>query len=92
MTQDPQPKPIEDVVVDALRYLLDLDPERSVTDDDTLDGLGADSLDLSEVALQVEEDLGVNITDEALNGFKTVGDMVKHVKMLVEQEFTRQTS
>jgi acyl carrier protein len=38
--------------------------------------LDADSLDLVEVVLALEEDLGVNIPEEEMEGVKTVGQAV----------------
>ena len=41
--------------------------------------LDADSLDLVEAALAVEEDLGVKIEDEEMRDIRTVGDAVNLV-------------
>ncbi len=47
----------------------------SMTDD-----LGADSLDIVEIMLAIEEEFNVNIPDEVLIEFKSVGDLVAYVE------------
>ena len=41
--------------------------------------LGADSLDLLQMLLRLEDDYGIQIPDESLAGFKTVGDVFEFV-------------
>lgn len=41
---------------------------------------GADSLDAVEIALTVEEEFGIEVSEEACEGFKTVGDIVNYVE------------
>jgi|TARA_B110001454_G_C12593952_1_gene381453 acyl carrier protein len=43
------------------------------------DDLGADSLDLVEIVLAVEESCDITIADEDAEGFKTVQDILDHV-------------
>ena len=43
------------------------------------DDLDADSLDLVEAALAVEEDLGVKVEDEEMRDIRTVSDVVNLV-------------
>lgn len=38
--------------------------------------LGADSLDILQLLMKIEDDYGITIPDEELKGFKTVGDVV----------------
>ncbi len=42
--------------------------------------LGADSLDIVDLVMAIEEEFGVTIPDEAVAGIKTVGDIVKYVE------------
>ena len=57
-----------------------LEPEE-ITEDTGLEDLGADSLDLVELIMSVEEafELG-EVEDETLDGVKTVGDVVNFIK------------
>ncbi len=41
--------------------------------------LGADSLDIVELLMEIEEVFGVNISDEESEKLKTVGDAVKFI-------------
>lgn len=41
--------------------------------------LGCDSLDTIELAMAVEDEFGLQISDETIEGFKTVGDVIDHV-------------
>ncbi len=56
-----------------------------VTDDANLfTTLGTDSLDIIEIVMAMEEEFGIDITDEEGEGFQTVGDIVKYVEGAVE--------
>src|SRR5947207_4234426 len=60
------------VVADNLGVALeDLTPEVSLTDD-----LAADSLDLLELALALEEELGFTVPERVLSDVRTYGDLV----------------
>ena len=50
-----------------------------------LDDLNADSLDLVEPMMALEDELDTEIPDEEAEGFKTVGDVVKYLKNHVEE-------
>jgi acyl carrier protein len=51
-------------------------PADEVTEDATFEELGLDSLDLVEVTLVVDEELGIRIPDERLGDITTTGDAV----------------
>lgn len=42
--------------------------------------LGADSLDIVELLMEIEEEFGVNISDDESERLKTVGDAVKYIE------------
>lgn len=44
-----------------------------------IDDLGADSLDIVELVMALEESFGVSIPDEEAEGIKTVGDAVDYI-------------
>ncbi len=53
----------------------------SITEDSSFkDDLGADSLDLFELVMAVEEEYGVEIPAEDLEKLVTVGDVVEYLK------------
>ena len=45
-----------------------------------VDDLGADSLDLVELVMALEEEFGVDVPDDDAAGLKTVGDAVKYIE------------
>ena len=44
-----------------------------------IDDLGADSLDIVELIMALDEELEMEIPDEDAEGFKTVGDVVEYI-------------
>ena len=50
-----------------------------------IDDLGADSLDIVELIMALEDELDMEIPDEDAENFVTVGDVVKFVKSHVEE-------
>lgn len=50
-----------------------------------VDDLGADSLDIVELIMALEEELEMEIPDEDAEGFKTVGDVVEYINSHSEQ-------
>ena len=51
--------------------------EDEVTEESTLDeDLGADSLDLVDLTMAIEDEFGLRVEDEELEKIKTVGDVV----------------
>ncbi len=45
--------------------------------------LNADSLDIVEIIMSIEEEFGVQVDDDDALGFKTVGDVVKYIEKLI---------
>ena len=45
-----------------------------------VDDLGADSLDIVELVMALEEEFGVSIPDEDAESIKTVGDAVSYIQ------------
>lgn len=59
---------------------LDLEPETVTEDSLIIEDLGADSLDIVDLVMTIEEDLGVEVPDEAIEQIRTVGDVVKFIE------------
>lgn len=62
---------LKELVVDQLG----VDDDEVTTEATIQEDLGADSLDLVDLVMAVEEEFDVKIADEDLEGIKTVGDM-----------------
>ena len=66
---------VKEVVVDQLSV-----EEDDITEDASfVDDLGADSLDIVELVMALEEQFGVSIPDEQAEKIKTVGDAVSFI-------------
>ena len=52
----------------------------SLKEDDLLTSLGLDSLDLVEVALEIEEKLNIEFTSEEITELKTLKDVLKLIE------------
>ena len=67
-------------VKEALRAQLKLGDREITVDSKIKDDLGADSLDVLQLLMTIEETYGIVIPDENLAEFKTVGDIVAYLE------------
>ncbi len=58
---------------------LAVEPEKVVQTSSFIDDLGADSLDIVELVMTMEEEFDLDIPDEDAEKMKTVGDVVKYI-------------
>jgi acyl carrier protein len=66
---------VKAVIVDQLNV-----EEADVTEEASfIDDLGADSLDIVELVMALEEQFGISIPDEEAENIKTVGDAVAYI-------------
>ena len=75
---------MESEVFDRIReYLadqLDVDPDKITPDSDIVEDFGADSLDVVDMITTLSDEFGVEIPDEEIENFNTVGDVVQYVE------------
>lgn len=69
-----------DKVKELVAEQLDVDAEKVVSGASIQDDLGADSLDVVDLVMTLEEEFDVEIPDEAVANIKTVGDIVKYIE------------
>lgn len=67
-------------VRDIVAEQLDVDAEEITMESSIVDDLGADSLDVVDLVMSIEEEFDVEIPDEDVENIKTVGDIVKYVE------------
>lgn len=60
--------------------VLNLDPEEITSDSTFVDDLGADSLDLFQIIMGIEEEFDIEIPSEEAEKIVTVGDAVEQIK------------
>ncbi len=76
---------IQDRVIDILSSQLgvsvgDITLEKNITND-----LGADSLDIYEIVIELEDEFEVIIEDDVIDTLKTVNDIVLLIQKLLEK-------
>ena len=71
-------------VKDALRAQLKLGDKEITVDSKIKEDLGADSLDILQLLMTIEETYGITIPDESLAEFRTVGDIVNYLETVKE--------
>ena len=58
---------------------LNVEEDDVVEDASFIDDLGADSLDIVELVMALEEEFGISIPDEEAENIKTVGDAASYI-------------
>ena len=71
---------VEPKVRDIIVEQLGVDAERIKLEASFIDDLGADSLDIVELIMAMEEEFDVEIPDEDAEKLKTVGDVQNYMK------------
>jgi len=69
----------EEKVIDIIVEQLSVDKDKVVPSASFVDDLGADSLDLVELIMAMEEAFGIEIPDEVAEKITTVKDAIEHV-------------
>ncbi len=72
-------KTVEKRVIDIIVEQLKVSPEEVTLEASFIDDLGADSLDLVELIMAMEEEFGLEISDEDAEKIQTVQDAVNYI-------------
>ena len=67
---------IKEIIIDELG----IDEAKVTMDARFKEDLGADSLDAVEIIMQVEEEFGVEITEDVIQNMSVIGDLVKYIE------------
>jgi len=67
---------VKEIIVDKLG----VDESAVKTEASFIEDLGADSLDIVDLVMALEEEFGIDIPDEEAQNIKTVGDAVNYIK------------
>ncbi len=59
---------------------LDLEEERVTMESDIVDDLEADSLDVVDLIMTIEDEFSLEVPDDQIENFRTVGDIVKYIE------------
>ena len=71
---------VADKVKSIIAENLDVDEQEITADASFTEDLGADSLDIVELVMALEEEFGLEIPDEDADKLKTVGDAMNYLK------------
>ncbi len=71
---------LEEKVIKLVMEQLDVTREECVLEASFIDDLGADSLDLVELIMEMEEVFGLEIADEELEKIRTIKDVIDFLK------------
>jgi acyl carrier protein len=71
---------LEERVIELIVEQLDITKEECVPEASFLDDLGADSLDLFELIMEMEEAFDLEVEDEELEKIRTVQDVIDFLK------------
>ena len=67
-------------VAAILAQQLDVEVDEITADTDIVDDLGADSLDIVDLVMTLEDEFDLEIPDEDVETVRTVGDLVKYLE------------
>ncbi|MBM6921091.1 acyl carrier protein [Phocea massiliensis] len=67
---------IKEILVDQL----DVEEEKVTMEASITEDLGADSLDVADIVMSIEEEFDVEVPDDQLQNIKLVGDIVKYIE------------
>lgn len=72
---------IQNIIADVLN----IETEEITLESAFIDDLGADSLDIVEIVMAIEEEFDIKIPDDAGENITTVGDAVEQIKKVVDK-------
>ncbi len=71
---------VMDKIKDILVEQLNIDESEIVPEASFIDDLGADSLDIVELIMSMEEEFGIEIPEDEVESLSTVGAAVEYIK------------
>ncbi len=71
---------IMDKVKSVIVEQLNVEEDDVIEEASFIDDLGADSLDIVELVMALEEEFGISIPDEQAENIKTVGDAIAYIE------------
>lgn len=71
-----------ETVKENLAKQFEIDPETITMDTNLIDDLGADSLDVVELIMSLEDSFGITISDDEPAKLSTVGSIVEYLERL----------
>lgn len=76
---------IQNKIIDIIAERLDKDKASITTESNVIADLGADSLDIAEIMMDLEDAFGVKLEEDNAEGPQTVGDIVNFIEKKVAE-------
>ncbi len=70
---------IQKKVIGIISERLSKEPDKISVNSNVVADLGADSLDIAEIMMDLEDEFGIKLEDDNQDGPKTVGDIVRYI-------------
>ena len=67
---------IREIICDQL----DLEEDKVTMDSDIMEVFEADSLDVVDLVMSIEDEFGLEVPDDQIENFRTVGDVVRYIE------------
>ena len=67
---------IREIICDQL----DLEEDKVTMDSDIMEDFEADSLDVVDLVMSIEDEFGLEVPDDQIENFRTVGDVVRYLE------------
>ena len=67
---------IREIICDQL----DLEEDKVTMDSDIMEDFDADSLDVGDLVMSIEDEFGLEVPDDQIENFRTVGDVVRYIE------------
>ena len=67
---------IREIICDQL----DLEEDKVTMDSDIMEDCEADSLDVVDLVMSIEDEFGLEVPDDQIENFRTVGDVVRYIE------------
>jgi len=78
--------PVEQRVIEVIADQLEVSQDRITRETSFMDDLGADSLDMVELLLELEEEFDIDIPGNAGKKIRTVGQAIDEIERIVENQ------
>jgi acyl carrier protein len=71
---------VKERVIEIVAEQLGVNKDQITPETSFVQDLGADSLDTVELVMELEEEFGINIPDDAAEKIQTVGQAIEHIE------------
>ena len=75
---------LRDIIADAMGARLKIDAAQIGEDTEFIADLHADSVDIATIICDIEDEFGIEIEDEQLEGIETVGDVAERIQEILK--------